>query len=198
MRIAAITLVVLLSGCGTTVGATGSGRPSASPTTSPTARVTSQTTRDCTVSWVDHFKTLSDLAGKAEVIVRGVAVAQDTVQLTPGFGAQNTRDARRTAFRVVETLKGTVSDPIRVLEDVCANLEVRPGEEWLLFAYRWDNTHGPIEGGEHFMTRGGPQGQFRFGGGKVIGPFFVFAGVVHSYEGASIDEVLGDARAAIR
>jgi hypothetical protein len=173
-------------------------QPSAFPLASPTARVTSRTTRDCTVDWVDHFKTLADLVGKAEVIVRGVAVAQDIVQLTPGFGAQNTRDARRTTFRVVETLKGSVSSPIRVLEDVCANLEVRPGEEWVLFLYRWDNTYGPIEGGEHFMTRGGPQGQFRFGDGKVMGPFFVFADVVHSYEGASIDEVLRDVHAVVR
>jgi hypothetical protein len=173
-------------------------QPSAFPLASLTARVTSRTTRDCTVDWVDHFKTLADLVGKAEVIVRGVAVAQDIVQLTPGFGAQNTRDARRTTFRVVETLKGSVSSPIRVLEDVCANLEVRPGEEWVLFLYRWDNTYGPIEGGEHFMTRGGPQGQFRFGDGKVMGPFFVFADVVHSYEGASIDEVLRDVHAVVR
>jgi hypothetical protein len=128
-----------------------------------------------------------------------VAVGQDIVQLTPGFGAQPTRDARRTTFRVVATLKGSVSGPIRVLEDVCANLDVRSGEEWVLFAYRWDTaTYGPAEGGEHFLTRGGPQGQFRFGGGKVIGPFFVFAGVVHSYEDATIDEVLAAVRAAVR
>jgi hypothetical protein len=148
------------------------------------------------VSWVDHFKTMSELVGKAEVIVRGVAVAQDIVQLTPGFGARPTRDARRTTFRVVATLKGSVSGPIRVLEDVCANLDVRSGEEWLLFAYRWDTaTYGPAEGGEHFLTRGGPQGQFRFGAGRVVGPFFLFADLVHSYEGATIDEVIADVRA---
>ena len=195
MRLSAIALAILVSACGPTVGAAGSGRPSATPS----ARVTSPTTRDCTVSWVDHFTTLSGLGGKAEVIVRAVAVAQDIVQLTPGFGAQPTRDARRTTFRVVETLKGTFSGSIRILEDVCMNLEVRSGEEWLLFAYRWDGTsHGPADGGEHFITLGGPQGQFRFGAGKVVGPFFTFAGLVHSYEGATIDEVLADVRAAVR
>lgn len=198
MRMTVITLALVLSACGTTVGATGSGRPSASTIALPTPRVTSATTRDCTVSWADHFKTLAELAGKAEVIVRGVAVAQDTVQLTPGFGAQSTRDTRRTTFRVVDTLKGTALTEIRVLEDVCPNLEVRPGEEWLLFATRADGAHGPSGGGEHFFTAGGPQGQFRFGDGKVIGPFFTFAGVVHSYEGASIDEVLRNVRAVLR
>jgi hypothetical protein len=194
-----------LAACGTTVGGSGSDHASASPTPSPTptpspsARVTSQTTRDCTVSWVDHFTRLSDLVAKAEVIIRGVAVGQDVVQLTPGFGARPTRDARRTTFRVVETLKGSVTGPFRVLEDVCPNLEVNSGEEWLLFAYRWDTaTYGPAEGGEHFLTRGGPQGQFRFGAGTVVGPFFLFADLVHSYEGATIGKVLADVRAAVR
>ena len=202
MRITAIAIVLLvsvLSACGTTVGAAGSGRPSATASASPSVRVTSLTTRDCTVSWVDHFTTLPDLVAKAEVIVRAIALEQDTAQLTPGFGAQPTRDARRTTFRVVETLKGTITGRIRVLEDVCPNLDVRAGDEWLLFAYRWDSSgHGPADGGEHFITRGGPQGQFRFTGDKVSGPFFTFAGVVHSYEGASIDEVLRDVRAAVR
>ena len=202
MRITAIAIVLLvsvLSACGTTVGAAGSGRPSATASASPSVRVTSLTTRDCTVSWVDHFTTLPELVAKAEVIVRAIALEQDTAQLTPGFGAQPTRDARRTTFRVVETLKGSVTGPMRVLEDVCPNLDVRAGDEWLLFAYHWDSSgHGPADGGEHFVTRGGPQGQFRFTGGKVSGPFFTFAGVVHSYEGASIDEVLRDVRAAVR
>lgn len=199
MRTAALTLAILLTACGPNVGAAPSGRPSPSLTAAPSVRVTSPTTQDCTVTWVDHFTTLSDLVGKAEVIVHGVAIAQDTVQLTPGFGAQPTRDARRTTFRIVETLKGTVANPIRILEDVCANLDVRPGEEWILFAQRYDSTtHGPTDGGEHFFTRGGPQGQFRFGAGRVIGPFFVFAELVHSYEGATTDEVLAAVRAVLR
>jgi hypothetical protein len=207
MRTATLCIAILLTACGTAAGPGPSGRPTASPSAPPSAsatpsasvRITSPATRDCAVSWADHFTTLSDLAAKAEVIVRAVAVAQDTVQLTPGFGAQRTRDARRTTFRTVETLKGTTAASIRILEDVCPNLEVRPGEEWLLFAYRWDTaTYGPAEGGEHFLTRGGPQGQLRFGGGKVVGPFFPFAGVVHSYEGATIEEVLGDVRSAVR
>ena len=197
MRLLAAALALVLSGCGTTVGAGGSSRPSPtviSPT--PTARVTTPTTRDCAVSWVDHFTTLPQLVARADVIVRAVAISQDTAQLTPGFGAQPTRDARRTTFRVVDTVKGTVTGPIRILEDVCPNLDVRPGDEWLLFAYRWDTAgYGPSDGGEYFMTRGGPQGQFRFTGGSVSGPFFTFAGVVHSYEGASIDEVVRDVRA---
>jgi hypothetical protein len=209
MRSAALTLAILMTACGTTAGAPGSGRPSATPSAtpsaaptpspSPTVRVTSPTTRDCTVSWVDHFTALPQLVGRSEVIVRGVAVAQDIAQLTPGFGARPTRDARRTTFRIVETLKGTVSGSIRILEDVCMNLDVKSGEEWLLFAYRWDATsHGPAGGGEHFITLGGPQGQFRLGAGRVIGPFFVFADLVHSYEGATLDEVLTDVRAAVR
>jgi hypothetical protein len=197
MRLAAIALALLMSACVSTVaGTAGDSRSSASATIRPTT----PTTHDCTVSWVDHFKTMRDLAAKAEVIVHAVAVSQDTTQLK-AFAAGavvSLRDARRTTFRVVATLKGSAPAEMRVLEDVCQNLEVKPGEEWLLFAYRWDNTYGPESGGEHFMTDGGPQGQFRFSAGKVIGPFYVFADVVHSYEGASIDEVMRDVRAAVR
>lgn len=151
------------------------------------------------VSWVDHFKTMNDLAAKAEVIVRAVATSQDTTQLKAFAGtAVSLRDARRTTFRVIDTLKGSAPREIRVLEDVCQNLEVKSGEEWLLFAYRWDNTYGPVDGGEHFMTVGGPQGQMRFAGGRVVGPFYVFADLVHSFEGATMDEVLRAVRAASR
>ncbi len=132
--------------------------------------------------------------------MRAVALSTDTAQLK-AFAAGSVvslRDARRTTFRVVETLKGTTTAEIRVLEDVCPNLEVRPGDEWVLFAYRFDPTYGPTSGGEHFITLGGPQSQIRFTSGKVSGPFFRFADLVHSYEGAAIDEVLRDVRAAIR
>ncbi len=132
------------------------------------------------------------------MIVRAVAIAQDTVQLTPGFGPRPTRDARRTTFRVVETLKGAATPEIRLLEDVCPNLDVRSGDEWLLFATRWDNSHGPAGGGQHYFSAGGPQGQFRSAAGRVSGPFFAFAELVRSYEGATIDEVLRDTRAALR
>jgi hypothetical protein len=211
VRSTAIVFALILTACSPSlapsVDATASGRPTASATThptisgnaSPSPRTTTPTTLDCTVSWVDHFTTVGQLTAKAEVIVRAVATEQDTVQLTPGFGARPTRDARRTTFRVVEVIKGAVAGPVRVLEDVCPNLDVRAGEEWLLFAYRWDSSvNGPPGGTEHFLTRGGPQGQFRFAGGKVSGPFFTFAGVVHSYEGAPIDEVVRDVRAALR
>jgi hypothetical protein len=208
MRSTAVALALVLSACGTTVGA-GSNRPSAtatatSPTASPsptaTPRVTTATSHDCTVSWADHFTTVGQIASKAELIVRAVAISTDTVHLK-AFGAGNAvslRDARRTTFRVVETRKGSTTAEIRVLEDVCPNLEVRPGQEWLLFASRWDPKYGPESGGEHFFTQGGPQGQVRFTSGKVSGPFFRFAELVHAYEGASIDEVLRDVRAAVR
>jgi len=198
VRITAYAVALLVCARGTTAGTTGSSRPSPTAAPTPTARITSATTRDCTVSWIDHFTTLSQLAAKADVIVRAAAVDQDTVQLSPGLGAEPTRDARRTTFRVVETFKGIVSGPTRVLEDVCPNLDVRAGDEWLLFTYRWDSTgYGLQSGGDHFIMRGGPQGQFRFTGGKVSGPFFTFAPVVHSYEGASIDEVIRDVRATL-
>jgi hypothetical protein len=197
MRLAAIALALLMSACGSTAGGTAASGRSSAPAT---IRPTTATTRDCTVDWVDHFKTMRDLAAKAEVIVRAVALSQDTTQLK-AFAAGNVvslRDARRTTFRVVDTLKGSAPAEMRVLEDVCQNLDVKPGEEWLLFAYRWDNAYGPDGGGEHFVTDGGPQGQFRFSAGKVIGPFYVFADVVHSYEGASIDEVMRDVRTVVR
>jgi hypothetical protein len=73
---------------------------------------------------------------------------------------------------VVETRKGSTTAEIRVLEDVCPNLEVRPGQEWVLFASRWDPRYGPESGGEHFFTQGGPQGQVRFTSGKVSGRSF--------------------------
>ncbi len=206
VRIGAIALGFVLAACETTAGhpvtvqasASASASATASSRASSTPRVTTATTLDCTVSWVDHFTALSDMARKADVIVRAVAIAQDTVQLTPGFGSRPTRDARRTTFRVVETLKGAATPEIRVLEDVCPNLDVRPSDEWLLFATGWDNSYGPAGGGQHYFSAGGPQGQFRFAAGRVSGPFFRFADLVHSYEGATIDEVLGDTRAALR
>jgi hypothetical protein len=203
MRIAAFTLGLVLSACGTTVGAIESGRPSpaASNPASATPRVTTATSLDCMVSWVEHFTSIGQITAKAETIVRALALSSDTVQLK-AFAAGNVvslRDARRTTFRVVETLKGVPTAEIRVLEDVCPNLDVRPGEEWVLFAYRFDPTYGPTSGGgDHFITLGGPQGQFRFTSGKVSGPFFRFADLVHSYEGATIDEVMRDVRAAVR
>lgn len=206
MRNAAFALALVLSACSTAVGPTGSDRPSPSPAPSPSAtpratpRVTTATSRDCTVSWVDHYTTIDQLAAKAELIVRAVPVSSDTVQLK-AFAAGNAvslRDARRTTFRVVDTLKGATTAEVRVLEDVCANLDVRQGEEWLLFASGWDPKYGPESGGQHFVTLGGPQGQIRFSSGKVSGPFFRFADLVHSYEGASMDEVLRDVRAAVR
>lgn len=202
MRSAAFAIALVLAACGSTVGAAGSGRPSpsASPFVGASARVTTATSLDCTVSWVDHFTTIGQITAKAALIVRAVPIATDVVQLK-AFAAGNVvslRDARRTTFRVVETLKGSTTPEIRVLEDVCPNLEVRPGQEWVLFAYRWDPTYGPDSGGEHFISLGGPQGQIRFSSGKVSGPFFLVADLVHSYEGASIDEVLRDVRAALR
>ena len=170
MRIAALTLGLVLSACSTSAGAIETGRPSPA-TTIPartTPRVTTEATLDCTVSWVDHFTSIEQISAKAETIVRAVALSSDTVQLK-AFAAGNVaslRDARRTTFRVVESVKGTPPAEIRVLEDVCPNLSVRPGEEWV--------------------------------SGKVSGPFFRFADLVHSYEGATIDEVMRDVRAAVR
>lgn len=190
VAIAALTLLV--AACGTTADRAGSGRPS--------APVTTETPRDCTVSWVDHFTSLSQLAGKAEVVVRAVAVSQDTPQLKAfaAGGVVSRYDARRTTFRVIDTLKGAPVAEIRVLETACDNLDLRPNEEWVLFLYRWDTTFGPDEGGEHFMTLGGPQGQVRVSGGRVGGPFYVFAPVIRSYEGAPIETVLSDVRVAVR
>ena len=165
------------------------------PLPTRTPRQTTATTLDCTVSWSKHYRTLDELVHDAEVIVRATAVAQDEVQLRPGFGREPTRSARRTTFEVTETLKGSASvREIRVLEDVCPNLTATPGEEWLLFAHRWTDpaTYGPDEPGDHYFTLGGPQGQFRARGGVVAGPFYRFADLVHSYEGASVAELMVD------
>lgn len=166
----------------------------ASPTTAPTRspRPTTAAERDCTVSWRQHYRSLALLADEATVIVRARVVAADTVQLTPGFGAGTTRDARRTTFVVLDSLKGTAPRELRVLEDVCPNLIVVPGEEWVLFAYRADDRNGPGDGREHYLTLGGPQGQFRIRDGVVSGPFYKFAQAVHSYEGAPVGELLAD------
>jgi hypothetical protein len=174
------------------------GPASASPSVaaSRTPRVTTATTLDCTVSWVSHYVTLEQLTKDAEVVVRAVAVAQDVVRLRPGFAREATRPARRTTFRVTAVLRpaGTTLTEIRVLEDVCPNLTVAPGEEWVLFAYLWKDAaaNGPDEPGDHYITRGGPQGQFRIRDGKVAGPFYVFADLVHSYEGALVGELVAD------
>jgi len=171
-------------------GSSATASPTAAPTRSP--RPTTAAERDCTVSWRQHYLSLALLADEATVIVRARAVAADTVQLTPGFGAGTTRDARRTTFFVLESLKGTASQELRILEDVCLNLSVVPGEEWVLFASRADDRNGPGDGREPYLTLGGPQGQFRIRDGVVAGPFYKFAQAVHSYEGAPVGELLAD------
>jgi hypothetical protein len=200
--VAVTLLITLTTACGSNVsqvssaGATPSSASTfAQITAAPTPRVTSGATKDCTVSWAHHYRTLADLAGGAEVVLRAVPIAQDIVQLRPGFGPKATRDARRTTFTVstIVRTKGAQPAEVRVLEDVCPNLESRPGDEWLLFLYRWDPAgHGPDDPHEHWIALGGPQGQFRFTHGVVSGPFYLFAEVVHSYEGASVAEVIAD------
>jgi hypothetical protein len=203
MRIALLLAALLIAAaCGDlqTSGAL-AGPASASPSVaaSRTPRVTTATTLDCTVSWVSHYVTLEQLAKDAEIVVRAVAVAQDEVRLRPGFAREATRPARRTTFRVTGVLRpaGTTLTEIRVLEDVCPNLTVAPGEEWVLFAYLWKDAaaNGPDEPGDHYITRGGPQGQFRIRDGKVAGPFYLFADLVHSYEGAPVAELVADTQA---
>lgn len=165
-----------------------------SAATSRTPRPTTAAEPDCIVDWVKSYRSLALLANDAAVIVRARAVATDTVQLK-AFGAGNSvslRDARRTTFIVEDTLKGAVFGEIRILEDVCPNLTVVPGEDWLLFGSRLDDRYGPGDGREHYLTLGGPQGQFRIRGGVVSGPFHTFARAVHGYEGASIAELLDD------
>jgi hypothetical protein len=202
MRLAAVVAVLLLTvACGDLSGSRALSGASTSPTPSAarTPRATTATTLDCTVSWVSHYRTLEELARDAEIVVRAVAVAQDEVRLRPGFAREATRAARRTTFRVTEVLRpaGVSLGEIRVLEDVCPNLTVAPGEEWVLFAYRWTSaaTNGPDEPGDHYLTRGGPQGQFRVRDGRIAGPFYRFAELVHSYEGAPVAELVADTRA---
>lgn len=194
-----LVMLVVTVACGDLQGSRALAGPSSavpSGAASRTPRTTTATTLDCTVSWVRHYQTLRDLTIDAEIVVRAVARAQDTVQLK-AFGANDVvmlRPAQRTAFDVTAVLRPATAElrQIRVLEDVCANLTVKPGEEWLLFAYKFDPRHGPDEPGDHYFTRGGPQGQFRVRDGKVVGPFYAFADVVHSYEGADVGEVIGD------
>lgn len=204
-RFTGVLAIVFMAACGATTPvnvavsqtpAAGSSvsAATASPTAAPTrsARPTTAAERDCTVSWRQYYRSLALLADEATVIVRARAIATDTVQLTPGLGPGTFRDARRTTFVVLDTLKGTVSGELRVLEDACPNLTVVPGEEWVLFASRADERNGPGDGREHYLTLGGPQGQFRIRGGLVSGPFYKFADVVHGYEGAPIAELLAD------
>lgn len=200
MRILSVVAVLLVAAaCGDLQASRAlAGPSSAAPSVaaSRTPRTTTATTLDCTVSWVSHYRTLEELVRDAEIVVRAVAVAQDEVRLRPGFAREATRAARRTTFRVTEVLRpaGGSLGEIRVLEDVCPNLTLSRGEEWLLFAYKWRDAaaNGPDEPGDHYFTRGGPQGQFRVRDGKVVGPFYAFADVVHSYEGADVGEVIGD------
>ncbi len=169
--------------------------PSLSPT--PTPRPTTAATRDCTVSWARSYGSIALLTNDAHVIVRASALRQDTVALRPGLGAAPTREARRTVLRVTSVLKATSPVPgqIAVVEDVCPNLTVSPGEEWILFLRPVDQQTDPATTGD-LWTLGGPQGQFRIVGGRIVGPFFTFARAVHSYEGATIDELLADIAAA--
>ena len=200
MRIAALLATLLIAAaCGDLQNSgalAGPASPSPSAAASRTPRATTATTLDCTVSWVSHYVTLEQLAKDAEIVVRAVAVAQDEVRLRPGFARDATRPARRTTFRVTAVLRpaGTTLNEIRVLEDVCPNLTVAAGEEWVLFAYLWKDAaaNGPDEPGDHYITRGGPQGQFRIRDGKVAGPFYLFADLVHSYEGAPVAELVAD------
>jgi len=158
-------------------------------------RATTPAALRCMVSFAHHYDSVASLAADAQLVVRATATAQDVVQLRPGFGPRATRDARRTTFAVTDVVRTTGERPseIRVLEDVCPNLTASDGDEWLLFLYRWvPGDHGPDDPHDHWMSEGGPQGQFRIHAGKVSGPFWDTAGVVHSYEGAPLAEVIAD------
>jgi hypothetical protein len=172
-----LAALLIAAACGDLQTSGALARPaSASPSVAPsrTPRMTTATTLDCTVSWISHYRTLEQLTKDAEIVVRAVAVAQDEVRLRPGFARDATRPARRTTFRVTAVLRsaGTTLTEIRVLEDVCPNLTVAPGEEWVL--------------------EGRSAGQFRIRDGKVAGPFYLFADLVHSYEGAPVAELVAD------
>jgi hypothetical protein len=214
MRHYAIVLTACLAACGSLGGegpsalvpstptATGHLTAAPPPTAAHTARPTTPTTLDCTVTWTHGYLSIDLLTENAELIVRGTVVSSGTVQLK-AFGANNAvslRSARRTTLRVTETLKqpsGAPPTEVNVVEDVCPNLSQIATGEWILFARRFDPPYAPDDGRVYYVTEGGPQGQFRLENDRVIGPFFRFARVVHSYEGASAQEVRSDV-AAVR
>ena len=200
MRLSATVLSLAL-------GCTGAVAPAASPERAatppgPSARAGPAATRDCVVDWVRHYRTLAELAQDARLVVRATAVRQDVVQLKAfgGAGDVSRRDARRTTLRVTSVLRATVPAPaeVRVLEDACPNLEAGPDEEWVLFLRRWDPRYGPDDPGDHWISAGGPQGQFRIRAGAVSGPYFVFADAVNAYQGTSVDRLVADVAALPR
>jgi hypothetical protein len=154
------------------------------------------------VTWSRGYRSIDLLTESAELIVRGVVAGTGTVQLN-AFGANNAvsvRTARRTTLRVTETLKqppGAAPTEVNVVEDVCPHLGQIGTGDWILFAQRLDPPYAPDDGRVYYVTLGGPQGQFRFENDRVVGPFFTFARVVHSYEGARAQEIRADV-AAVR
>ena len=201
MRLPVVALSIALSCTAVPAPASPPGRTGL-PAAASTARAGTAATRDCAVSWVRGYRTLAELAQDAQVVVRATALGQDTVQLKAFGGAGDVfrRDARRTMLRVTSVLRAAVPAPseVRVLEDVCQNLEVGSDQEWVLFLYRWDPRYGPDEPGDHWISAGGPQGQFRIVGGVVGGPLFAFAEVVNGYRGATVDRLLADIAALPR
>ncbi len=193
MRAHALALVaVLLVGCG---DAGSAGTPPIPSGGGPAATTIGD--RDCTVSWARYYKTLAELVEDSPVIVRATPLVTDraTLYAFDGSGARFSRDARRTTFRVTKQLKGPALSEVYVVEDVCENIETRPGEAWLILAHEFAPPFAPGPG--YYVASGGPQGQFRLVNGRVAGTYFVFAPVVRSYDGISVDRLAQDIAAVV-
>jgi hypothetical protein len=205
MRLVILSVLTLaLASCGELSGEQAASAPSASASpratvaAQPTARPTSPATKDCTVSWARSYRTLDALVNDSDLIVRAKAVSRDQVQLK-AFGlndAVSPRPASRVTFSVLATLSSGTAPitEVRVVEDVCPGLDVVPGDEWVLFLSKADPRYATAPG-DHYFTRGGPQGQARLRAGTVSGPFFKFQRALHPYEGASLAELENDIRA---
>lgn len=194
-----LILALLTVGCGAralasapaTATATASPTPP-TPATTATPRTTTPPARDCQADFVHSARTIGDLVAASDIVVRASAVTQDIAQLRPGLGPRATRDARRTVLRVDAVLRtnGPRPDEVRVLEDVCPNLDVVAGEQWILFLRAYDPTgHGPDDGRDYWVSVAGPKSQIRLASGVVTGPFWRFAGAVNALEGATVADV---------
>ncbi len=118
------------------------------------------------------------------------------MRTAPGIGSAATTPTLRTTFRLVTLLRGSdVPSTFSVVEQVCPNIDLSAGDEWLLFLRAWDAPTQPPSNAT-FVTLTGPQGQLRVVNGRIAGPYYDQARVARSYDGAAIDEVIADIRAA--
>ena len=181
MRLVIAAVLTIAIACGSHVDETSqaaAGSPSATAVAAPrAARATTPATKDCTVSWVQHYHSV---AARSGVRARGARGRDRAGHRAAASGIRTSRDPRRPANDVRGPQSG--------------DHQGRSPNRGAGARRRVPEFDGRRRRNEHWVSLGGPQGQFRFRGGVVSGPFYVFANAVHAQEGSSLADVIAAVR----